>query len=233
MLTVRKINLPAWQQGNKCPYTLTPNGIVVHNTANDASAINEISYMQRNTSPVSFHFAVDDKEAVQGIELNRNTWHAGDGTGYRSANRTKLSVEICYSRSGGTRFTKAERNAAKLIAILCLQYGWSTKNISKHNDYRTTACPHRTLQLGWRRFLNMVQEEINILSGNPSKQPSNAYIIRVTTAALNIRRGAGTNYPVEGVIRDKGLYTIMEEKTGFGRLKGGAGWISLAYTKKQ
>lgn len=30
----------------------------------------------------------------------------------------------------------------------------------------------------------------------------------------------------------KNKYTIVEEKNGWGRLKSGAGWISLSYTKK-
>jgi N-acetylmuramoyl-L-alanine amidase len=55
--------------------------------------------------------------------------------------------------------------------------------------------------------------------------------VRVTASVLNIRSGAGTSYPVTGQIKDKGVYTIVEEKNGWGRLKSGAGWISLAYTK--
>lgn len=61
----------------KCPYKMTPTRIVVHNTYNDASANNEISYMISNNNYTSFHFAVDDKEVVQGIPLDRNTWNAG------------------------------------------------------------------------------------------------------------------------------------------------------------
>ena len=45
--------------------------IVVHNTANDASAANEIAYMIRNDSSTSFNAAVDDKEIVLGIPLQR------------------------------------------------------------------------------------------------------------------------------------------------------------------
>ncbi|MDZ5017016.1 N-acetylmuramoyl-L-alanine amidase, partial [Clostridium perfringens] len=63
----------------KCPHTMTPKGICIHNTANDASAANEIAYMVSNTNEVSFHIAIDDVEAIQGIPFNRNTWHAGDG----------------------------------------------------------------------------------------------------------------------------------------------------------
>lgn len=60
----------------------------------------------------------------------------------------------------------------------------------------------------------------------------NNYIVQITASALNIRKGPGTNYAKVGCIRDKGKYTIVEEKNGFGKLKSGAGWISLKYTKK-
>lgn len=56
------------------------------------------------------------------------------------------------------------------------------------------------------------------------------YVVRVTADALNIRKGPGTGYDVAGCIRDKGSYTIVEEQKGWGRLKSGAGWISLSYT---
>lgn len=58
------------------------------------------------------------------------------------------------------------------------------------------------------------------------------YKVQVTADALNIRAGAGTNYKIKGTITDKGVYTIVAEENGFGKLKSGAGWISLKYTKK-
>ena len=64
------------------------------------------------------------------------------------------------------------------------------------------------------------------------KKTFEPYIVRVTADALNIRKGPGTNYDVAGCIRDKGSYTIVDEQDGWGRLKSGAGWISLAYTTK-
>ena len=51
----------------KCPHTMEAQFIVVHNTFNNASARNEVAYMIKNANPVSFHYAVDDKEVVQGI----------------------------------------------------------------------------------------------------------------------------------------------------------------------
>ncbi len=58
------------------------------------------------------------------------------------------------------------------------------------------------------------------------------YRVKITATVLNIRKGPGTNYVVIGQIKDKGVYTIVEESNGWGKLKSGAGWINLSYTKK-
>lgn len=158
----------------KCPYTMTPEFIVVHNTANDASADNEIKYMISNNNQVSFHIAVDDKEAVQGIPFSRNVWHAGDG-GIGIGNRKGIAIEICYSKSGGDRFIKAEQNAAKLIAQLLKERGWGIDKVKKHQDFSKKYCPHRTLDMGWERFLNMVKAEMGqpvTATPTPTPKPS-------------------------------------------------------------
>lgn len=147
----------------KCPYSMTPRGICIHNTANDATASNEISYMQTNTSSTSFHIAIDDKEAILGLPLNRNGWHAGDG-GTGEGNRYYIGVEICYSKSGGDRFINAEKRAAKEVAALLKQYGWTISNVKKHQDFSGKYCPHRTLDMGWQRLLNIIQIEIDNLN---------------------------------------------------------------------
>ena len=66
------------------------------------------------------------------------------------------------------------------------------------------------------------------------------YLVRVQVDALNIRKGAGVTHAKVGVIKDRGVYTIVKEKknglTTWGLLKSGAAkedkWISLKYTKK-
>lgn len=58
------------------------------------------------------------------------------------------------------------------------------------------------------------------------------YLVKVTADVLNIRKGPGVNYSIVGQICDKGTYTIIEEKNGWGFLKSGAGWINLSYVKK-
>lgn len=173
-LTITQVNLPQSKYEIKCPFVMDPDGITMHNTANDASAMAEISYMQGNPHEVSFHYAVDDVRAVQGLDLNRNGWHAGDG-GKGKGNRNTIGIEICYSKSGGGSFTKAEKNAAELVARILKSKGWGINKVGKHQDYWQGTyykyCPHRTLDLGWQRFLNMVQEELNKLNGKTTSTP--------------------------------------------------------------
>lgn len=173
----------------KCPYSMTPKFIVIHNTANDASAKNEITYMKNNNNEVSFHFAVDDVEARQGLPLDHNGWHAGDG-GNGQGNRYGIAIEICYSKSGGDKFTKAEKNAAKLAAQLMYERGWDISHLKKHQDFSNKYCPHRTLDLGWDRFKKMVQTELNALEGTttsnskPSTSTSTSYYKKFNSTSI-------------------------------------------------
>ena len=161
----------------KCPFSMAAENIVVHNTANDVSARNEVTYMICNDDETSFHFAVDDKEVVQGLPLNRNGWHAGDGNG--KGNRKGIGIEICYSNSGGERFAKAEKLAAQFIAQLLKERGWGLDRVTKHQDYSGKYCPHRTLDLGWQRFLNLISGALNETTDSKpttsNKEPTNIY----------------------------------------------------------
>ena len=64
-----------------------------------------------------------------------------------------------------------------------------------------------------------------------------SYRVKITADVLNIRKGPGTNYGTNGSIKGGGIYTIVAESTGtgatkWGKLKSGAGWISLDYASK-
>ena len=62
------------------------------------------------------------------------------------------------------------------------------------------------------------------------------YMVRVSIPDLNIRRGPGTSYPKTGKFTGVGVFTVVEEKDGWGLLKAYAekrnGWISLAFTTR-
>lgn len=290
----------------KCPYSMTPEFVVVHNTANDASAENEVKYMISNNNQVSFHFAVDDKEVVQGLPLDRNAWACGDGANGKG-NRKGIQVEICYSKSGGARFDAAEKNAARFIAQLLKERGWGAEKVKKHQDFSGKYCPHRTLDIGWASFVNMVKDYLNELN-KPSSTTTNAsafkvgdkvkvktsathyatgqsvasfvkgstyevtkvdgnklllstinsyvwdydvdkvsssttstattsrsFLVEITCNELNIRQKADFNSKVVGTVKRGEVYTIVAEENGLGKLKSGAGYISLnsKYVKRK
>lgn len=53
------------------------------------------------------------------------------------------------------------------------------------------------------------------------------YLIKVTVDGLNVRSGPGTGYRINTQITKNQVYTIVDEKNGWGKLKSGAGWIAL------
>ena len=144
----------------KCPHTMEPKGITVHNTANNASAENEIAYMIRNNLEISYHYAIDDTVILQGIPEDRNAWHAGDGNG--PGNLTTISIEICYSTGDKAKFEKAQENAAEFVAYKLKQYGWGIDRVYTHQHWSGKHCPHRTLdEYGWDYFLGLVNKYLN------------------------------------------------------------------------
>ena len=153
----------------QCPYHMTPEYITIHNTANDASALNEIAYMKRNNYN-SYHFAVDDVEARQGLPLDRNNFSCGDGAN-GTGNRKSIAIEICYSKSGGARYVQAEENCVQLVAYLLKKYGLGVDRVKKHQDWSGKYCPHRILaENRWETFKNRIR--VALSGGEPSPTPT-------------------------------------------------------------
>lgn len=238
-MQITNVVCPQSKYSIKCPYSMNPEYITVHNTYNDASAMSEISYMLGNGLKTSFHAAVDDYRVVTGIPFNRNAWHAGDG-GSGTGNRKSIGIEICYSKSGGDRFIAAEKLAAEYIALLLKQRGWGIDRVKKHQDWSGKYCPHRTLDMGWQRFLNMVSSYLN--GGQPAPQPTptpstgnlykNGSTSEIIFADTNLTKRIGSLNPWEqcycyGIFNNRPLVRYQvgntgNYKTGFARWKGGA-----------
>ena len=211
-LTCKKNLVSRSKWSIKCPYSMTPTKITIHNTYNDASAANEISYMRSNSSQTSFHWAVDDKEAILGVRMDRNAWHAGDGGG--NGNRRSIGIEICYSKSGGEKFEKAEENAAILTAAIMQVYGFDINDVVTHKSWSGKNCPHRTLSKGWTRFKRLVQKADGsyvpyvpktAYTGKTPSLPERGYLQngtkgkRVETLQTFLRWATGEKIKVDGI----------------------------------
>ena len=82
----------------------------------------------------------------------------------------------------------------------------------------------------------MVKAEVEVIAkhfglkkktSTTSTTTSKEELYQIVTDSLNIRKGAGTNYDIVGTVKKGEVYTIVEKKNNFGKLKSGAGWISI------
>ena len=60
----------------------------------------------------------------------------------------------------------------------------------------------------------------------------NSYLVQIDTNILNVRAKPSNNSTINTQVSRNQIFTIVDEKDGWGKLKSGAGWISLKYTKK-
>lgn len=100
--------------------------------------------------------------------------------------------------------------------------------------YANTDCPGPYLQSKFPQLVKEVNAELDKANkkATSSKSTFKSYKVKINTAVLNVRSGAGTSYKVTTTVKKNQIYTIIEEKNGWGKLKSGAGWIKLSYTKK-
>lgn len=146
------------------------------------------------------------------------------------------------------------KTAVELFAMLCIKYGLDPMAdgvVISHREghARGVATNHGDPEHLWEglglpytmdTFRKAVAKKVKAGGGAAPKKPAAEkavnYKVRVTAKELNVRKGPGTNYPVARTIRKGEAYTITaEEKNGgavWGKLKSGAGYISLSYTQK-
>lgn len=170
----------------------------------------------------------NDQRAVT-IEIASDTKHPYKITDAALQGFINLSVDICKRNNIPKLLWKADKSLIGQV---------DKQNITVHRWFANTICPGDYIfsQLGY------VADEVNkILLKEPIIIPSPnqgiPYSVKVTAKSLYYRKGPGTNYPVLGLVRKDEVYTIIEESFGigsskWGKLKSGAGWISLDFCVK-
>ncbi len=171
-------------------------------------------------------------------------WGVGQGkNGSYNYNPAYIQFEICEDKlTDKTYYEKAFSVAAEYCAELCKTYGITFDKIVGHCEaYRLGYGSNHSDPEHWMKNFGETMDDFrNKVSGILSAKTEMRtcpYLVKVTTDCLYIRKGAGTNTAKVGSITDKGVYTIVGEKQGngaakWGKLKSGAGWISLDYVKK-
>jgi N-acetylmuramoyl-L-alanine amidase len=180
-------------------------------------------------------------------------WGAGSGKkgSYNYNPTARIQFEICEDNlKDKTYFNAVFKEAIEYCAFLCKMHNLTCDDILSHSESHKKgyASNHSDCDKWLKKHgkdMNWFRAEVKKLLDNgtfekteeETEEKFKSYKVRVTATALNIRKNAGTNYAKTGVIKDKGIYTIVDEKKGkgatlWGKLKSGAGWISLDYTKR-
>ena len=112
------------------------------------------------------------------------------------------------------------------------------QNMTVHRWFANKACPGDYLYNRLGDIAAQVNKRLGVADAAAGSAAASftPYTVRVTAMDLNIRTGPGTDTAQTGYIKP-GVYTIVEESSGpgasaWGKLKSGAGWISLDYCKK-
>lgn len=107
--------------------------------------------------------------------------------------------------------------------------------LTVHRWFANKACPGDYLYSKHPEIVGKVNRILGAKS-TQNKIKAKSYKVKITADTLNVRKGAGTKYAIATKVKKNEVYTIVDEKsvsgTKWGKLKSGAGWISLKYTKK-
>ena len=108
--------------------------------------------------------------------------------------------------------------------------GWVFEKVLFAREVRADGtCVISTVSAGPITGVVFQKDLVPYSESNPAFE---CYVVKITADVLNVRTDAGTSYPVKTQVKKNELYTIVDEKNNWGKLKSGAGWICLDYVKK-
>lgn len=173
-----------------------------------------------------------------------------DNRAYTSSSKSNdcqaITVEVSNCLRGGEWPISAAawESLINLAVDVCRRHdfklvydGTPNGSLTKHNMFAATTCPGPYIEGKLQELAKIVNDRLENTVIEPEPVAEVNYLVKVTADVLNIREDAGTEYDVTGQIKDHGTYTIVAEKNSangdkWGKLKSGAGWISLNYVEK-
>lgn len=214
-----------------------------------------ITYDPEKGASCNYAVGGDGSVALSVDEANRS-WCTSSGTNDHRA----ITIEVASNIAGTEVNAAAYAALLDLVADICRRNGikklvWSTNkadrvnhlngcNMTVHRDYANKSCPGEWLYSRHGAIADEVNKRLGATTTTPpaaTQTPAataTSYRVRVTSKELRIRKGPGTNYGIAQNAIAPGVYTIVAESSGtgstkgWGKLKSGAGWISLDFATK-
>lgn len=219
--------------------------IAIHWVGNPgSSAMANRNYFNTTDRAVSSNYIVGlQGEVICCIPDEEVSWCTNQANSYT------VSIENCHPDATGKFSAATYKSLVELTAQLCKKYGLNPQKggVIRHFDVTGKVCPKWFVpkknggtdtdsSTNWVKFQADVAAKMgssaSASSATTATVSAGSYLVKVTASALNIRAGAGTSFKIVGCIRDKGTYTIVQTSGNWGKLKSGAGWICLDYTKR-
>lgn len=183
------------------------------------------------------------------------TGSKGGSLNGKCTNKNSIGIEICSSSKNGKVYPANNENwyfseaainkAVELTQYLMKKYNIPASQVVRHYDVTGKYCPgivgwnaDSGSEVKWKEFKSKISQKTDENNNQASNSVKAPFKVKVSISDLNIRKGPGTNYEKTGKYSGKGTFTIVDvktgkgSKTGWGKLKSGAGWISLDYVKR-
>lgn len=219
--------------------------VVLHYVGNPkSSAMANRKYFENQKSGgryVSSHYIIGlEGEILRCVPENEVAYCSN------SANSYSISIECCHPDATG-KFTDATTDsAAELCAYLLKKYGLSVNDLIRHYDVTGKQCPlwfvptkyqsEAVANARWAGFKALVSQKMD--GSTDAVEQKASFKVKILDDALNVRKAAGVENPIVGVIHKGEVYTIVEttavSSATWGKLKSGLGWINIGtkYVKR-
>lgn len=111
-----------------------------------------------NSRQASWHWSVDDKEAIQSFTHDYQCWAAGSTKG----NNEAIHIEMCVNADGD--YVRTVQNTAALVAKILKDEMLTINDVVQHNYYSGKNCPSKMRStcapIPWSSFLQMVKSNM-------------------------------------------------------------------------
>ena len=99
--------------------------------------------------------------------------------------------------------------------------------ITVHRWFANKECPGNWLM----SKMGILESRVNKKLYTHSTNTSTSFLVKIKAKTLNVMKGAGSNYNVVKKVKKNDVYTIVEVKGKWGKLKSGIGWINISSSK--
>ena len=192
---------------------------------------------------VSFHANAygNDWNDAQGVETLISNKYPGDSLALAKIVQAYL-VDGTPQRNRGVKtqsLAMCNCNALGTKAAILVEVGFMTNKAEASLMKTDKFCKEQAEEVAHGicdylgvKYIKPTDSAIQDIIQDSQIAPPKSYLVKIDTDELNVRAGAGTSYPVVTTVRQGQVYTIVDEKDGWGKLRSGAGWIKLKYTVK-